>query len=63
MNLKYIPGLIHLLATNIMHKNRQEMYVLLAVVLWKKFTNCALLDTCLDKGAQSRVQECTCIII
>lgn len=45
MTLKYIPRFSPLLATDIRYKNGQEMYILFAVVLWRKFTKCALLDT------------------
>jgi hypothetical protein len=33
MNLKYMPGFIHLLAAKFRHENKQETHVLFAVVL------------------------------
>jgi hypothetical protein len=53
-----MPSFIHLSATKFTHKNLQETYVHLAVVLLKVFANCAHLDTWADKIAQSAAQEC-----
>jgi hypothetical protein len=52
MNLKYLAGFTHLLATNVRHKNKEETYALYAVVLSEKFAKCALLDTWVDMSAE-----------
>lgn len=55
-----MTSFIHLLATNGRHKNWREKYARFAVVLWKRFSKCALLDSWADESAQNGVQDCAC---